>query len=501
MFDKILIANRGEIAIRVMRACKELDIQSVAIHSDVDSQALFTKYADESVSLNTDILTQSYLDMDKIIDIALDTGADAIHPGYGFLSENPELGRKCKENNITLIGPNENAIRTMGDKITSKQLMVKKGVPTVPGDKEEITDIEEAKKRAREIGYPVIIKSSAGGGGIGMRVVYEDDELTRAIESTQNLAKATFGDGTVYLEKYIEKPRHIEFQVLGDNHGNTIHVCDRECSIQRRHQKLIEEAPSPIMTEELRERMGESAIRAAKSVDYNSAGTVEFMYSNGEYYFLEMNTRIQVEHPITEAITGVDLVKQQIKVAAGEKLDYSQDDIQVNGHAIECRINAENPLKDFKPNPGKIVGYRSPGGIGVRMDSGVYTGYTIPSIYDSMIAKLIVHGNDRNEAIARMTRALNEFIVVGVNTTIPFHKALMKNENFRQANLDTNFIMDNKQDLITEIERVMKEDEKRVLQLKSTFLPSKKVAAISTSVNTYMNRIIEDQKKKSRDMR
>ena len=334
-----------------------------------------------------------------------------------------------------------------------------------------------------------------------MRGVYEDDELTRAIESTQNLAKATFGDGTVYLEKYIEKPRHIEFQVLGDNHGNTIHVCDRECSIQRRHQKLIEEAPSPIMTEELRERMGESAIRAAKSVDYNSAGTVEFMYSNGEYYFLEMNTRIQVEHPITEAITGVDLVKQQIKVAAGEKLDYSQDDIQVNGHAIECRINAENPLKDFKPNPGKIVGYRSPGGIGVRMDSGVYTGYTIPSIYDSMIAKLIVHGNDRNEAIARMTRALNEFIVVGVNTTIPFHKALMKNENFRQANLDTNFIMDNKQDLITEIERVMKEDEKRVLQLKSTFLPSKKVAAISTSVNTYMNRIIEDQKKKSRDMR
>uniref|UniRef100_UPI0026772894 ATP-binding protein n=1 Tax=Methanosphaera stadtmanae TaxID=2317 RepID=UPI0026772894 len=379
MFDKVLIANRGEIAIRVMRACRELDVNTVAIYSDADKTGLFTKYADEAVPLNSSILSQSYLDIDKIIDIALDTGADAIHPGYGFLSENPVLGNKCDENNITLIGPRENAIQAMGDKITSKQLMEKIGVPTVPGDKEGITDIEEAKKRAKEIGFPVIIKSSAGGGGIGMRVVYEEDELARAIESTQNLAQATFGDGTVYIEKYIEKPRHIEFQVLADNHGNTIHVCDRECSIQRRHQKLIEEAPSPIMTEELRQRMGESAIKAAKSVDYNSAGTVEFMYSNGEYYFLEMNTRIQVEHPITEAITGVDLVKQQIKVASGEKLDYSQDDIKVNGHAIECRINAEDPLHDFNPNPGRIVGYRSPGGIGVRMDSGVYNGYTIPS--------------------------------------------------------------------------------------------------------------------------
>ncbi len=278
MFDKVLIANRGEIAIRVMRACRELDVNTVAIYSDADKTGLFTKYADEAVPLNSSILSQSYLDIDKIIDIALDTGADAIHPGYGFLSENPVLGNKCDENNITLIGPRENAIQAMGDKITSKQLMEKIGVPTVPGDKEGITDIEEAKKRAKEIGFPVIIKSSAGGGGIGMRVVYEEDELARAIESTQNLAQATFGDGTVYIEKYIEKPRHIEFQVLADNHGNTIHVCDRECSIQRRHQKLIEEAPSPIMTEELRQRMGESAIKAAKSVDYNSAGTVEFMY-------------------------------------------------------------------------------------------------------------------------------------------------------------------------------------------------------------------------------
>ncbi|WP_455645622.1 acetyl-CoA carboxylase biotin carboxylase subunit [Methanosphaera sp.] len=493
MFDKVLIANRGEIAIRVVRACKELDVDTVAIHSNTDEKALFTKYADEAVSLNSDILAQSYLDIDKIIDIAVEKGADAIHPGYGFLSENPVLGQKCDENGITLIGPRENAIKAMGDKITSKQLMIKKGVPTVPGDKEGINDVEVAKKRAKEIGFPVIIKSSAGGGGIGMRVVYEEDELARAIESTQNLAKATFGDGTVYIEKYIERPRHIEFQVLADGHGNTIHVCDRECSIQRRHQKLIEEAPSPIMTEELRERMGESAIKAAKSVDYNSAGTVEFMYSNGEYYFLEMNTRIQVEHPITEAITGIDLVKEQIRVASGEKLQYEQDDVKVNGHAIECRINAENPLNEFTPNPGKIIGYRSPGGIGVRMDSGVYSGYTIPSIYDSMIAKLIVHGNNRDEAIARMARALNEYIVVGVKTTIPFHKALMKNENFKQANLHTAFIEENSRDLLTEVERVVQEEEERISKLHATFLPNKKIAAISMGVNTYMQQIKQEQ--------
>ncbi len=496
MFEKVLIANRGEIAIRVMRACRELDVDTVAIYSDTDETALFTKYADEAKPLNSSLLAKSYLDIDKIMDIAIETGADAIHPGYGFLSENPILGERCEENNITFIGPRKNAIESMGDKITSKQLMEKVGVPTVPGDKEGINDVEVAKKRAKEIGYPIIIKSSAGGGGIGMRVVYEEDELARAIETTQNLAQSTFGDGTVFIEKYIERPRHIEFQVLADNHGNTIHVCDRECSIQRRHQKLIEEAPSPIMTEDLRERMGESAIKAAKSVDYNSAGTVEFMYSNGEYYFLEMNTRIQVEHPITEAITGIDLVKQQIKIAAGEKIAYQQDDITVNGHAIECRINAEDPLKDFVPSPGRIVGYRSPGGIGIRMDSGVYNGYTIPSIYDSMIAKLIVHGNCRQEAIARMKRALNEYIVVGVPTTIPFHKALMKNKNFQEAKLHTSFIEENSRDLKMEIEKVVKEDEERINELNSTFLPNKKIAAISTSVNAYMQRIMEDKQKR-----
>lgn len=493
MFKKVLVANRGEIAIRIMRACKELDIETVAIYSDTDEKALFTMYADEAVPLGSSILADSYLNIDKIIAIANELGVDAIHPGYGFLSENCKLGEECAKNGITLIGPRKEAIEAMGDKITSKQLMIENGVPTVPGDKEPIEDIELAKQKARDIGYPVIIKSSAGGGGIGMRTVYDEEELPRAIESTQNIAQSTFGDGTVYIEKYIERPRHIEFQVLADNYGNTIHVCDRECSIQRRHQKLIEEAPSPIMTDELREKMGASAIKAAKAVNYNSAGTVEFMYSNGEYYFLEMNTRIQVEHPITEVITGIDLVKEQIKIAAGEELSIKQEDIGVTGHAIECRINAEDPLKEFVPTPGKIVGYRSPGGIGVRMDSGVYTGYTIPSIYDSMISKLITWGADRDEAIARMQRALYEFIIVGIPTTIPFHKALMKNKNFRDAKLHTGFIEENKQDLLMEIEKVIEEDKEHEKLMQGAFLPPKKVAAIATSVNEYMNRIREDQ--------
>ena len=495
MFEKVLIANRGEIAIRVMRACKELGIDTVAIYSDTDEKALFTKYADEAVPLGSSILAESYLNIDKIINISNDYGVDGIHPGYGFLSENSKLGEECAKNDITLIGPHKDAIEAMGDKITSKQLMIKMGVPTVPGDNEGITDIEFAKEKAREIGFPVIIKSSAGGGGIGMRVVYEEDELGRAIESTQNIAQSTFGDGTVYIEKFIERPRHIEFQVLADNYGNTIHVCDRECSIQRRHQKLIEEAPSPIMTEELRERMGASAVKAAQAVNYNSAGTVEFMYSNGEYYFLEMNTRIQVEHPITEVITGIDLVKEQIKIAAGEELSIKQEDIKVQGHAIECRINAEDPLNDFVPTPGKIKGYRSPGGIGVRMDSGVYNGYTIPSIYDSMISKLITWGNDRDEAISRMQRALSEFIIVGIPTTIPFHKALMKNENFQKAKLHTGFIEENKLDLQLEIEKVVEQDKEYQKTMGAAFLSPKKVAAISAGVNAYMNSVIKNKDK------
>ncbi|MFY9638303.1 MAG: ATP-grasp domain-containing protein, partial [Methanobacterium sp.] len=346
--------------------------------------------------------------------------------------------------------------------------------------------VDEASRMAELIGYPVIIKASAGGGGIGMRTVYEEDELVRAIESTRSVAASAFGDSTVYVEKYVEEPRHIEFQILADEHGNTIHVADRECSIQRRHQKLIEEAPSPIMTDELRAEMGETAVKAASSIGYTNAGTVEFIYSDGEFYFLEMNTRIQVEHPITEVVTGVDLVKEQIKIASGREVCCTQDDISVRGHAIECRINAEDPLNDFAPNPGKITGYRSPGGNGVRVDSGVYNNYTIPPFYDSMISKLIVWGRTRNEAIARMQRALSEYIILGVKTTIPFHKSMMSNQQFRDAKLHTHFVDQYKNEIIENIEKVIQKDKEMEARLKSTFLPSRKVAAVSAAVSSYM---------------
>lgn len=434
MFSKILVANRGEIAIRVMRACRELGIKSVAVYSEADKNALFTRYADEAYEIGKPSPSQSYLRIDRIIDVAEESGAEAIHPGYGFLAENPGLGEECEKHGIKLIGPKSSVIEAMGDKITSKKLMKKAGVPVIPGTDKGVSDPDEAAEIADSIGYPVIIKASAGGGGIGMRTVYEEDELIRAMESTQSVAASAFGDPTVYIEKYLEKPRHIEFQVMADEHGNVIHLADRECSIQRRHQKLVEEAPSPIMTPELRERMGSAAVKAAEYIGYENAGTVEFLYSNGDFYFLEMNTRIQVEHPITEVITGVDLVKEQIRVASGEELSCRQEDITIRGHAIECRINAEDPLSDFAPNPGKITGYRSPGGIGVRVDSGVYMNYEIPPFYDSMISKLIVWGMDRQEAINRMRRALSEYIILGVRTTIPFHKAIMKNEAFQRGN-------------------------------------------------------------------
>ncbi|MDO5828055.1 MAG: acetyl-CoA carboxylase biotin carboxylase subunit [Methanobrevibacter sp.] len=485
MFEKVLIANRGEIAIRIMRACRELDMKSVAVYSDADKTSLYTNYADEKVPLGNPSPKQSYLNIEKIIDAAIETGADAIHPGYGFLAENPELGIQCEKNGMKLIGPSGNAILKMGDKITSKQIMKKAGVPVIEGTKDGIEKIDEAIKVADKIGYPVIVKASAGGGGIGMRAVYSEDELVRAIESVQSLAATNFGDSTVFIEKYLEKPRHIEFQVLGDEHGNTIHVGDRECSIQRRHQKLLEEAPSPIMTDELRERMGESAVKAAESINYNSAGTIEFLYENGEYYFLEMNTRIQVEHPITEIVTNTDLVKEQILIAAGEELQYAQEDININGHAIECRINAEDPLNDFAPNPGKITGYRSPGGPGVRLDSGVYMNYTIPTFYDSMISKLIVSGRTREDAISRMRRALSEYIILGVKTTIPFHKAILRNEAFINGDLHTHFVDEHKTGINQEMENVIEEDLETVNRMKSTFMPGKKVAAISTAVGTY----------------
>ncbi|MGB7970253.1 MAG: acetyl-CoA carboxylase biotin carboxylase subunit [Methanobacterium sp.] len=486
MFKKVLIANRGEIAIRVMRACKELDISSVAVFSDADKNSLFAKYADEAYNIGEPSPAKSYLDINKIIDVALNSDAEAIHPGYGFLAENSLLGEECEKNDIKLIGPSGRVIEEMGSKITSKKLMKKAGVPVIPGASKGIDSVEEAAKMAEAIGYPVIIKASAGGGGIGMRTVYEEDELIRAIESTKSVAASAFGDSTVYVEKYVEEPRHIEFQILADEHGNTIHVADRECSIQRRHQKLIEEAPSPIMTDELRTQMGETAVKAAEYIGYTNAGTVEFIYSDGEYYFLEMNTRIQVEHPITEAVTGIDLVKEQIKIAAGREVCCLQNDISVRGHAIECRINAEDPLNDFAPNPGKITGYRSPGGNGVRVDSGVYNNYTIPPYYDSMISKLIVWGRTRNEAIARMQRALSEYIILGVKTTIPFHKSMMANQQFRAANLHTHFVDQYKKEIIENIEKVIQKDKEMEARLKSTFLPSRKVAAVSAAVSSYM---------------
>lgn len=495
MFEKVLVANRGEIAIRVMRACRELDVKSVAVYSDADSSSLFAKYADEAYNIGGPSPADSYLNIDNILDAAEKSGADALHPGYGFLAENSHLGEVCAENGIKLIGPSGSVIESMGSKIESRKLMEKAGVPVIPGNSKGVSDPDEALKIAEAIGYPIIVKASAGGGGIGMRTVYEEDELLRALESTQSVAASAFGDSTVFIEKYVEEPRHIEFQILADEHGNTIHVADRECSIQRRHQKLIEESPSPIMTDELREKMGQAAVKAASSIGYTNAGTVEFLYSNGDFYFLEMNTRIQVEHPITEVVTGVDLVKEQLKIASGRELCCTQEDIQVRGHAIECRINAENPLADFAPNPGKITGYRSPGGPGVRVDSGVYMNYTIPPYYDSMISKLIVWGMTRNEAITRMRRALSEYIVLGVETTIPFHKAMMLSPNFWEAKLHTHFVDEHKQEIRENMEQIVQEDKERVSRLKSTFLPSKRVAAVSAAVSSHMNQAIAQNKK------
>ena len=457
MFEKILIANRGEIAIRVMRACRELDIKSVAIYSDADKTSLYTNYADESYPLGNPSPAKSYLNIEKIINIALESGADAIHPGYGFLAENPKFGEECEKNGIKLIGPTGDVINKMGDKITSKALMKKAGVPVIEGTPEGVTDIEEAKEIAAQIGYPVIVKASAGGGGIGMRAVYEEEELVRAIEATQSVAATNFGDSTVFIEKYLEKPRHIEFQLLADEHGNVIHVGDRECSIQRRHQKLLEEAPSPIMTEELREQMGGSAVQAAEYIGYTSAG---------------------------------------IKIANGDELTYSQDDIHVTGHAIECRINAEDPLNDFSPNPGKITGYRSPGGPGVRLDSGVYMNYTIPTFYDSMISKLITYGRNRNDAINKMKRALSEYVILGVKTTIPFHKAVLRNPNFISGDLNTHFIDTYKQGIEEEMVNVIAEDLEYVNKLKSTFMPAKKIAAISAAVGSYLNAANNEMQKR-----
>ncbi|WP_421078197.1 acetyl-CoA carboxylase biotin carboxylase subunit [Methanothermococcus sp. Ax23] len=490
MFKKVLIANRGEIAVRIIRACQELGIKTVAVYSEADEHSLYTTLADECYCIGPPQASKSYLNIDRIMNIAEKTGADAIHPGYGFLSENPKLAEACEERGIVFIGPPVEAIESMGSKINAKRIMKEAGVPVLPGREDPIEDPNEVIEVAEEIGYPVIIKASAGGGGMGMGVAYNRQELIETIESTKSIAQSAFGDSTVFIEKYLEKPRHIEIQILADKYGNVVHLGDRECSIQRRHQKLVEEAPAPIMTEELRARMGEAAVKAAKAINYYSAGTVEFLYSNGEFYFLEMNTRVQVEHPITEIITGCDIVKEQIRIAAGEKLSFTQEDVEIRGHAIECRINAEDAVNDFIPSPGKIKHYRSPGGPGIRLDSGVYGGAEIPPYYDSLIAKLIAYGKDRNEAIARMRRALSEYMIIGITTNIPFHRAVMEESDFIKGDISTHYIDDHAEYLKNKVIKYAmeaKDDEKRYSD--KIFHDDRKIVALAGGLNAYITSI------------
>jgi acetyl-CoA carboxylase biotin carboxylase subunit len=441
MFKKILIANRGEIAVRIIRACNEMGIRTVAVYSEADKEALHIQMADEAVCIGPAKSKDSYLNMQNILSATVLTGAEAIHPGYGFLSENSKFAQMCEECNIKYIGPNSQNIDNMGNKLKAREIMIKAGVPVVPGSCGAVESEADALMEAKKIGYPVMIKASAGGGGRGIRVVSKVEDLISAYNTARAEAKTNFGDDTMYMEKFIEEPRHIEFQILADEHENVIHLGERDCSIQRRNQKLIEEAPGAVMTEELRKQMGEVAVKAARSINYKNAGTIEFLLDkHGKYYFMEMNTRIQVEHPITEMITGVDLIKAQIEIASGQVLPYKQEDIKIEGHAIECRINAENPSKNFMPSPGEIKSLHLPGGYGVRIDSAAYQGYKIPPIYDSMIGKLIVHGKDRKEALCKMRRALGEFIIEGVDTNIDFQFKIVNNENFISGNFDTSFI-------------------------------------------------------------
>jgi pyruvate carboxylase subunit A len=475
---KILVANRGEIAIRVMRACREMGIASVAVYSEADKEALFAKYADEAYYIGPAPATQSYLNMQKVIEKAKESGADAIHPGYGFLAENPKFARACEEEGIKFVGPSSRVLELMGDKVTARREMIKAGVPVVPGTDECVAEFGKAREIAKEIGYPVIIKPSGGGGGIGMTIVANEGELAHALESTQAIATTTFGLCDIYMEKYLSNPRHIEFQLLGDSHGNAIHLGERECSIQRRHQKLIEESPSVAVTPRLRKKMGEMAANAARFVGYEGAGTMEFLFSNGKFYFLEVNARVQVEHPVTEMVTGIDIVKEQIRIASGLPLSIEQAKIRMNGSAIECRINAEDPLNDFVPTPGRIKSYHAPGGTGIRVDSGVYASYTIPPFYDPMISKLIAWGRDRDEAITRMRRALYEYIVVGVKSNIPFHKAVMENQRFVKGDLGTHFI-DTETTLLDDMKRIMGREKPLAEKVSHPSEEKKRMAAIS----------------------
>jgi acetyl-CoA carboxylase, biotin carboxylase subunit len=445
MIKKVLIANRGEIAIRVMRTCREMDIKTVAVYSDADRRSMHVRYADEAYYIGLSPSSESYLNIEKIIQAAKKSKADAIHPGYGFLSENADFSARCTKEGIIFIGPSPHSINMMGDKITSRQTMIKAGVPVVPGTVEPIVDEKEAIKTIKKIGLPVMIKASAGGGGKGMRLVHKEDEIQSGIRSARSEAKAAFGNDAVYIEKYISSPHHIEFQVLADNHGNVIHLFERECSVQRRHQKVIEETPSPLMTPEVREKMGSDAVAATKAADYSGAGTIEFIVDdNLNYYFLEMNTRLQVEHPITERVVGIDLVREQINIANGLPLSVKQDDLFQNGHAIECRIYAEDPDNNFLPSPGLIKHITEPLGLGVRHDGYVYEGYEIPIYYDPLISKLIVWGKTRDQAIARMRRSLFNYKITGIKTTIKFLERIMYAPDFVNGNYNTHFIEKNK---------------------------------------------------------
>ncbi len=442
MIKKVLVANRGEIAVRIIRACKELGIETVAIYSEADEDSLHVQLADEAYCIGPTMSKDSYLNKTNIMSLAKLTDVDAIHPGYGFLAENADFAEMCAECNVIFIGPSADAISRMGTKDVARETMKKAGVPIVPGSDGIIENIDSGKKIAKEIGYPVIIKATAGGGGKGIRVARNEEELVNGIRITQNEAKTAFGNPGVYLEKYIEDFRHVEIQIVADTHGNTVHLGERDCTVQRRLQKLIEETPSPAIDEKTRQEMGEASVKAAQAVNYVGAGTIEFIYdrSTKQFYFMEMNTRIQVEHPVTEMVTGIDLIKEQIHIANGNELSFKQEDVQFDGWSIECRINAENPFKNFMPSAGEINMYLPPGGLGVRVDSAAYTGWQIPPYYDSMIAKLITHGKTREEAIQRMNRALDEFIIEGIYSTIPFHKEMMNHPVFIDGDFNTKFL-------------------------------------------------------------
>lgn len=444
MFNRILIANRGEIAVRIIRAARDLGVESVAVYHKVDKEMPFVQYADYAYQLESETPKAAYLDIQQIIDVAKKSGSEAIHPGYGFLSERAEFSQAVSGAGLKFIGPKSYAIEIMGNKTKARELMSKAGVPIVPGTKEKIYDIEQAKAIAENIGYPILLKAAAGGGGKGMRKVYKESELQSAFESAQRESMKAFGDDSIYIEKFIENPKHIEIQIIADEFDNYVHLGERDCSIQRRHQKVIEEAPSTVLTPELRQKMGEVAINAAKACNYLNAGTIEFLFDkNNNFYFLEMNTRLQVEHPITEMVTGIDIAKEQIRIAAGEKLSFSQEDITWKGHAIECRINAEDPFNDFLPDTGKIKYIREPGGIGIRLDSGYEKNSEVSIHFDSMISKLIAYGKDRNEAINRMKRALIDYKIVGVKTSIPFELLVMESEEFKSGKYNTGFIENN----------------------------------------------------------